>query len=57
MRQSVLFGIGVLARFLAMLAEHFAQWIFDQTSQGAEAGMDLLGGIWEFGESFIADAG
>jgi hypothetical protein len=35
MRMLLKLGTGMLARFLGMLAEHLAQWLFHQVSEGA----------------------
>lgn len=48
MRPLLTFGIGMIARVLAMLAEHFSRWVFQQVSEGSEAGLDLLGELYQF---------
>jgi hypothetical protein len=47
------FGIGLTARFVALLAEQFAQWVFHRVSEGAEAGFDLLAELWHFCRWFL----
>jgi len=42
------FGISMLARFIGILAEHFAQWVLHRISDGRADFSDLRG----FGESF-----
>jgi hypothetical protein len=53
MRQLLAFGIGMLARFVALLAEHFARWLLHQIRDGKEAGADLLSELRDFGEWFL----
>ena len=42
MRLMLKLGAGILARFVGMFTEHFAQWLFGQISEGED----------EIGESF-----
>lgn len=47
-------GAGVLARFIGLLADHFAQWLFHEVSEGADAAAtDSLSQFLEFGQWFI----
>jgi hypothetical protein len=47
------FGIGMLARLVGIVADNFARWTFQQVSEGADAGMDLLTDLWDFGQSLL----
>jgi hypothetical protein len=47
------FSIAVLARTLGLVAEHFAQWLFHQVSEGAEYGLGFLDDVWEFGQALL----
>lgn len=53
MRLLLKLGAGVVARFIGLLAEHFAQWLFHEVSEGAEAAADSLSEFWEFGKWFV----
>ena len=46
-------GAGVLARFVGMLAEHFAQWLFHEVSEGAESACESLSELMQFGRWFL----
>ena len=46
-------GIGISARFLGMLAEHFAQWVFHEVSEGAETACESLSDLLQFGRWFL----
>lgn len=47
------FTIGLAARTLGLVAEHFAQWLFHQVSSGAECGLGFLDDVWEFGQALL----
>lgn len=49
----VKFTLGVLARTLGLVAENFAQWLFNQVSSGAAHGLDFLDDVWEFGQALL----
>ena len=49
----VKFSLAMTARTIGMLAEHFAQWLFHQVSNGADAAGDFLEDVWEFCQWFL----
>ena len=53
MRQLFVFGISMLARFVGLLAEQFAQWVLHRIRDGGEAGADFFAELWEFGAGFL----
>jgi len=53
MDQLFTFGVGMIARFVGLLAEHFAQWLLHRIRDGREAGADLLAELSQFGEWFL----
>lgn len=48
MRLLLKLGSGVLVRFVGMIAESFALWIFHEVSEGAEDSGESLADIWSF---------
>jgi len=46
-------GAGVIARFAGLLAEHFAQWLFHEVSEGADDSGDSLADLWNFCHWFV----
>jgi len=52
MRLLLKLGAGVVARFAGLLAEHFAQWLFYEVSEGEE-GADSLTELWQFCQWFL----
>jgi len=52
MRLLLKLGSGVLVRFVGMLAESFAQWLFHEVSEGGD-GRESLTDIWEFCRWFV----
>lgn len=55
MRLLLKLGAGLLARFLGLLTERFAEWLFQQVSEGAEDAGESLADICSFGRWFIQD--
>lgn len=53
MRSLVKFAFGVLARFLAQLAEQLAQWLFNDVSEGADETDSYLEELWAFATWFL----
>jgi hypothetical protein len=53
MHSFLTFGIGVVARFISLLAEQFAQWLFEEVSEGAEGVAHSFSALWDFMESFV----
>jgi hypothetical protein len=47
------FTIGMLARVLGLIADHFAQWLLHQVSSGGEHGLSFLDDVWEFGQALL----
>ncbi len=47
------FTLGMLARTLGLVAEHFAKWLFHQVSDGAQYGLGFLDDLWEFGQALV----
>lgn len=52
MRLLLKLGAGVVVRFVGLLAEHFAQWLFHEVSEG-EGDADSLAGLWQFCQWFL----
>ena len=46
-------GAGVLARFVGMLAEQFAQWLFHEVSEGSDDPTRSLSELCHFGRWFV----
>jgi len=46
-------GTGVVARFLGLVAEHLAQWLFNQVSEGADDTGYSLSQLRQFGRWFL----
>lgn len=46
-------GTGVLARFIGLLAEHLAQWIFHEVSDGSDNAGNVLGNFVAFCRWFL----
>lgn len=55
MRLLLKLGAGLLARFLGLLTERFAEWLFQQVSEGAEEAGESLKDLCTFGRWFIQD--
>jgi hypothetical protein len=53
MRQLFTLGLGLLARFVALVAERFADWLLHQIRDGRDIGADLLSEVWQFWEWFL----
>ncbi|OAI48657.1 hypothetical protein AYO44_06755 [Planctomycetaceae bacterium SCGC AG-212-F19] len=49
------FAFGVLARFLAQVAEQLARWLFDDVSQGRDEDEDAWSVVelWDFARWFL----
>src|SRR5262245_43254786 len=53
MHSFLTFGIGVAARFVSLLAEQFAQWLFQEVAEGADEVAHSFSQLWEFVQSFV----
>jgi len=52
MGQLFAFGVSMLARFVSLLAEQFAQSVLHRIRDGSEAA-DFFADLWHFGECFL----
>jgi hypothetical protein len=48
MRRLLMFGLGLLARLLALIAGHYADWLFGRASEEDDRGVDLLHDLGRF---------
>ena len=46
-------GTGLAARFLGLVAENFALWMFNQVNEGADETADTLSQLRQFGRWFL----
>lgn len=53
MNQLFAFSVSMVARFVGLLAEHFAQWVLHRIRDGGEASADFLAELWLFGDCFV----
>jgi hypothetical protein len=53
MRLLLKLGTGVIVRFVALLAESFATWLFHEVSEGGEEAGESLTDIWNFCRWFV----
>jgi hypothetical protein len=50
MHRYVWFGLGILARVIGLTADLYSAWIWNKLAEGAEATLDFLEDLWEFGK-------
>lgn len=48
MNVAITVGVGLLAKFLAMLAEHLAEWLLHRVSEEVEARKEFVEEVWDF---------
>jgi hypothetical protein len=48
MSRYLMFGLGILARVVSVLADCYSDWIWRQLAEGVEATFDVIADFWEF---------